>query len=181
MGGGVQTNPNLPTIVQQKGDFNPHPARTLLQPPSNTERSASSGSLRLSFFYIHINLHLILNSPTFTQIFCSPIQFTSLGLIQKHTSFTPYTDTATPPSALSIGAVLTMTPVLLMIILSLSSFWNDLLGQDWQVQLKYLLLLKVQTKLVVSVVAVVVQVVSLYLGVIRVCIQWGLNLVFLIY
>ena len=105
LGGGGQTNPNLPTIVQQKGDFNPHPARTLLRPPTNTERSASSVSLTLSLFYIHINLHLILNSPTFTQIFCSPIQFTSLGLIQKHTSFTPYTDTATPPSALCIGAV----------------------------------------------------------------------------
>ena len=86
LGGGVQTNPNLPTIAQQKGVFNPHPARTLLRPPSNTERSACSVSLTLSSFYIHINLHLILNSPTFTQIFCSPIQFTSLGLIQKQAS-----------------------------------------------------------------------------------------------
>lgn len=104
LGGGVQNNPNLPTIAQQKGVFNPHPARTLLRPPSNTERSACSASVRLSSFYIHINLHLILNSPNLTQIFCSPIQFTSLGLIQKHTSFTAYTHTPTPASALSIFA-----------------------------------------------------------------------------
>ena len=88
LGGGAQTNPNLPTIAHAEGEFNPHPARTLLPPPRNTERGACSASLRLSSFYIHINLHLILNSPNLTQIFCSPIQFTSLGLIQKHTSHT---------------------------------------------------------------------------------------------
>ena len=103
IGGGVQTNPNLPTIAHAEGEFNPYPARTLLLPPRNPERGACSASLRLSSFYIHINLHLILNSPTLTQIFCSPIQFTSLGLIQKHTSFTAYTHTPTPASALSIA------------------------------------------------------------------------------